>query len=116
MRRVPQVARAQRSSPTSSAVLGGGATPRSRQIPAKVARTTPWAVGESCPAARCITAIAASLRRSVEGRPFRSARKRGTVCGLAGNASTVCAAHHVLKVRQSAAYARKVAGARAASA
>jgi hypothetical protein len=69
---VAAVARADRSSPTSSAVLGRGATPRSRQIPARVARTTPCAVGDSCPAARCITVIAASLRRSVG--PFCSAR------------------------------------------
>jgi len=63
-----------------------------------------------------MTAIAASFRRSVDGRPLRSARKSATVCGVAGRASTPCAAHHAVKMRQSAAYARSVAGARAASA
>ncbi len=64
----PSGATMRRRSSTSSAAFWCGAVPFSRRIPARVRLTMPCSVGDSKPASRWATAIAASLRPMVAGR------------------------------------------------
>jgi hypothetical protein len=106
-----------RTSRARAGALPIEAVPWVRRMPRHARRTSGSVVGDSWPAWRWAWLIDVSRRDSsaVDRWVAMSDRYRISVAGSAGSALTPRSSHQVEKIRQSVAYARRVAGARLAA-